>query len=184
MAMISFSSFSLSWVCGSESPFPARQSRRLCCSPDSLAMPRSSKLSMGILLVSFKAANSSPRLIPISLAISSSSGERPSLFCSFCTTLSMAEAFCLTDRGTQSIDRNSSRIAPRTLNSAYVLNLAPRDESYLSIASINPKTPTLIKSSTKIWGGRRMAIRFATYLTIGAYSLITASRFSTEISIC
>ena len=50
-------------------------------------------------------------------------------------------ALARTDRGTQSIERSSSMIAPLMREIAYVSNLKPRPGSNLSIASMSPKIP-------------------------------------------
>ena len=60
-------------------------------------------------------------------------------------------------------------------NSAYVLNLLSRVGSYLSIASINPMTPELTRSSNSIFDGNRTAIFWAMNLMSGAYSMISFS---------
>ena len=57
------------------------------------------------------------------------------------TVSSISRAFCRTDRGTQSIDRSSSKIAPRIRVTAYVLNFTCFSGSYFSIASKSPNTP-------------------------------------------
>ena len=55
---------------------------------------------------------SSPSVTPSSVAISASSGERFSSFSSLEYARSMVRAFDRIDRGTQSIERSSSMIAP------------------------------------------------------------------------
>ena len=55
-------------------------------------------------------------------------------------------ALLRTRRGTQSIVRSSSSIAPRIRGTQYVSNLTPRVRSNASMASINPKTPAEIRS--------------------------------------
>ena len=53
----------------------------------------------------------------------------------------MLRAFDRTERGTQSMDRSSSRMAPLIRDIAYVSNLKPRAGSNLSMASMSPNIP-------------------------------------------
>jgi len=75
-----------------------------------------------------------------SAATSLSSGLRFSSFSSEYAR-STARAFARIDRGTESIERSSSMIAPLMRLIAYVSNLKPRAGSNLSIASMSPKIP-------------------------------------------
>ncbi len=55
--------------------------------------------------------------------------------------LSISRALNRTERGTQSIARSSSMIAPLIRGMAYVSNLIARSRSNLSSASISPNIP-------------------------------------------
>jgi hypothetical protein len=54
---------------------------------------------------------------------------------------SSARALARTERGTQSMDRSSSRMFPLMRAMAYVSNLNPRSRSNFSMASMSPKMP-------------------------------------------
>ena len=84
---------------------------------------------------------SSSTVMPISSAISLSVGARWSLFSSFALARSTSRARARTLRGTQSIERSSSMIAPLMRMIAYVSNLMSRDRSKRSIAEIRPTSP-------------------------------------------
>ena len=60
-----------------------------------------------------------------------------------------------TSRGTQSIVRSSSSMAPRMRGTQYVSNFTPRFRSKASIASIRPKMPAQIRSSSSTPSGSR-----------------------------
>src|SRR4030065_809211 len=65
---------------------------------------------------------------------------------------------------------------PGVRNSAYVLNLIPREESNLSAASSSPTTPELTRSSISTFGGRRSFRMLAGYRIPGRNSFTRASR--------
>ena len=67
-------------------------------------------------------------------------------------------------------------MAPRIRNSAYVLNLIPRESSYRFSASSRPTTPELTRSSVSMWGGMRSFRRAAWMRMLGRNSLTIASR--------
>src|SRR5690606_17945064 len=104
----------------------------------------------------------------------------------FCSSL----LFWRTERGTQSSERNSSRIAPRTLWVAKVSNLRPRSGSNISTAFTSPMMPAPTRSPHSTEAGRFMATRCATYFTRPAYStsslslqaLLPVARYSAQIS--
>ena len=99
------------------------------------------------------------------LATSSAVAERPSAFSSSTYTLSSLRAFWRVERGIQSSARNSSRIAPRMRVTAYVSKRVSRSRSYLSMASMSPRIPELMRSSACTEGGSPIARRPATYFT-------------------
>src|SRR4051794_1240212 len=100
-------------------------------------------------------------------ASSFSLGDRPSFASSVLIASLSLLALLRTRRGTQSIVRSSSSIAPRIRGTQYVSNLTPRLRSNASIASISPNTPAEIRSSSSTPSGRRDQIRSALYLTSG-----------------
>ena len=79
--------------------------------------------------ISSKAPSSSSSLTPSFFAISSSVGARNSWLSSCTIAFSMSRARERTDRGTQSIERSSSMMAPRIRWIAYVSNLTSRSGS-------------------------------------------------------
>jgi hypothetical protein len=76
-----------------------------------------------------------------SSASSVSLGVRCSLPSSVEYAFSSARALARTERGTQSIERSSSRMFPLMRAMAYVSNLKPRSRSNFSMASMSPKMP-------------------------------------------
>ncbi len=78
-------------------------------------------------------------------------------------------ALLRTSRGTQSIVRSSSSIAPRMRGTQYVSNFTPRVRSNALIASIRPNTPAEIRSSSSTPSGSRDQIRSPLYFTSGKY---------------
>src|SRR4051794_34046732 len=115
---------------------------------------------------------------PICSASSTSVGGRPCLASSSLRASSILVALDRTRRGTQSIVRSSSSMAPRMRGTQYVSNLTPRPRSNASIASIRPKTPAEIRSSRSTPSGRRCQIRSALYLTRGKYRSTSWFRIS------
>ena len=92
-------------------------------------------------------------------------GVRPSLASSvFIASFSLL-ALERTSRGTQSIVRSSSSIAPRIRGTQYVSNFTPRDRSNASMASIKPNTPAETRSSNSTPSGSRAQMRSPLYFT-------------------
>ena len=110
------------------------------------------------------------------VAISSSEAARPRDDSRRRTVSSTSRAFWRTERGTQSMVRSSSKMAPRIRVTAYVLNLTCFPGSNLSMASNSPKTPKPTRSSNSTFCGMPMAIFPATYFTSGAYWRTKKSR--------
>ena len=106
-----------------------------------LAARRSSSATSPVNEICDSVCASSSLVISSSAATSPSSGLRLSSFSSLEKARSIARAFARTERGTQSIERSSSMIAPLMREIAYVSNLKPRPGSNLSIASMSPKMP-------------------------------------------
>lgn len=99
--------------------------------------------------------------MPIMAASSTSVAGRPSSVSAAAIVFSSLLALVRTRRGTQSLARSLSRIAPRTRHEQKVLNLTPRPRSKLLIASIIPNNPADIRSSMSTLWGRFMATRSA-----------------------
>ena len=78
-----------------------------------------------------------------------------------------ALALARMERGTQSMLRSSSMMAPLIRVMAYVSNLMARSGSNFSMASISPKTPEETKSACSTLAGRPTLTRPATYFTSG-----------------
>ena len=89
----------------------------------------------------------------ISFAISLSVGILPRCASSVCSAFSSWCALDLTSLGTQSMLLNSSRIAPLMRGVQYVSNLTPLSGSNASIASMSPKIPALMRSSSSTLSG-------------------------------
>ncbi len=87
-------------------------------------------------------------------ASSASVGRRPSLASSVLIASLSLLALLRTRRGTQSIVRSSSSMAPRMRGTQYVSNFTPRVRSNASMASIRPKTPAEIRSSSSTPSGK------------------------------
>ena len=109
-------------------------------------------------------------------ASSFSFGERPSFASSVLSPSFSLLALLRTSRGTQSIVRSSSSIAPRIRGTQYVSNFTPRVRSNALIASISPNTPAEIKSSSSTPSGSRDQIRSPLYFTSGKYCSISRLR--------
>ena len=103
------------------------------------------------------------------MAISSSEAAWPREDSSRRTVSSTSRAFWRTERGTQSMVRSSSKMAPRIRVTAYVLNFTCLPGSNLSMASKSPNTPNPTRSSNSTFWGMPIAILPATYFTRGAY---------------
>jgi hypothetical protein len=84
---------------------------------------------------------SSSTVMPTSSAISLSVGARWSLFSSLALARSSSRARARTLRGTQSIARSSSMMAPLMRMMAYVSNLISRERSKRSMAEMSPTMP-------------------------------------------
>ena len=83
----------------------------------------------------------SPTLISSSAATSASLGVRRSVASRCVTACSTARALVRTDRGTQSMERSSSMMAPLIRGMAYVSKRRLRSSSNRSMASISPMMP-------------------------------------------
>ena len=83
----------------------------------------------------------SPTVISSSAATSASFGVRRSVASRCVTACSTARALVRTDRGTQSIERSSSMMAPLMRGMAYVSKRRLRSGSKRSMASISPMMP-------------------------------------------
>ena len=81
---------------------------------------------------------------------------------------SISRALNRTDRGTQSIARSSSMIAPLIRGIAYVSNLLPRPGSNFVERVDQPEHPVAHEVGLLDAGGRPVATRLATYFTSGA----------------
>ena len=103
--------------------------------------------------------------ISISSASSSLRGFRPRCASSDCLARDNWCALALTNLGTQSILRSSSKIEPRMRGEQYVSNFTPLPGSNASMASINPKVPELIRSSSSTLPGSLVCRRSAVYRT-------------------
>ena len=113
------------------------------------------KLTRLTAFASLRTRSSSALLILRCFANSSCVGRRPKRSESSLFASDNLRARERTKRGTQSILRSSSSIAPRMRGTQYVSNLTPRAGSNASIASINPKIPDETKSSKSTSSGRR-----------------------------
>ncbi len=100
--------------------------------------------------------------------ISFSDGWRFSMDSRSVCAFSSSRALKRTERGTQSIARSSSMMAPLMRGIAYVSNLLPRPGSNLPSASISPNIPYDTRSACSTLAGRPVATREATYFTSGA----------------
>ena len=102
------------------------------------------------------------------LAISSSVATLPSSISSFFRAPSTWLDRDRTSRGTQSMARSSSRIAPRMRGAQYVSNFTPRSMSKPSMAYMSPKIAgRLARSSTSTSSGSFVWMRSAWYFTSG-----------------
>ncbi len=106
--------------------------------------------------------------MPSRSAISASVGCRFNIASRSECAFSISRALNRMERGTQSIARSSSMIAPLMRGIAYVSNLFPRPGSNFCSASINPNTPYDTRSACSTLAGRPVATRLATYFTSGA----------------
>src|SRR5262245_33351112 len=120
----------------------------------------------------------SSTLNSIWMASSASVGWRPSLASSVLVASLSLLALLRTSRGTQSMVRSSSSMAPRMRGTQYVSNLTPRVMSKASMASIRPKTPAEMRSSSSTPSGRRAQIRSPLYFTSGRYCSTSRLRYS------
>ena len=109
------------------------------------------------------------REMPSRSAISASVGCRFSMASRSECAFSISRALNRTERGTQSIARSSSMIAPLIRGIAYVSNLLPRPGSNFCSASISPNIAVATPGPpARRSRGDPVATRLATYFTSGA----------------